>query len=301
MADDNGRALTVVDEAPPPLAVGGLAIFEPGVAKDLHERVLQYQDDMLTDQHFTFYAVYIDRQGDQSRTRRRGCASREAAEALCRRHGGGWVEAKKTAEAYEILAMPFNIDSEPAPEFDHDSFCWQHPDAKPRHMVYTRGWRVRLPNGRYVAKRGTVATCETSDRAGGQRVEHDPQRKAETRAFKRAMQALLGFGEPEPYEVLRESDAAPAAPHEAPKDEPAPTPRPETPGWSRFWAVALQDLSLTKDQVHAFFACENRQGALGEYVQRRSREADLPTIEVLERMLEELRMGPPAVDPDQAP
>ena len=312
MADET-RALDVVDrrtgevddQAPP--EVGGLVIFSPGAAKKLRALVLQYQEDALGDEHFVWYASWLER----GRRRRKGCDSRQEAEAHLRRQGGGRVEAVKRAVAYDILKMPLNVSSEPAPEHDEDLGCRQHEGA---HVVYRRGWRVTLPNGRYEVDRGTVATCEkiSDDEKRvlwGDRVEHDPERTAERRAYVRAMRKLLGFGEPTPYDVTvgegqsaRPALASAAAPRQAAATS-APTPVSEVApsenegrAWSALWAKA-HELGFDKQAVHRLFKLEARDGALQEYAHYLADTESRSLAEVIDGLREHLVAGAPSPAP----
>ena len=299
--EEEGTALVEVNEktgeirpavAPrPPVEVGGLAMFRMEDAQELRQRIDQYEEDYLRDEHYVWYCSWMDR----GRRKRRGFDTRHAAEADAgaKLRAGGRVEQVKRAVAYDILKAPLNVSSEPAQEFDRDRPCRAHQG---RHIVYVRGWRVTVPNGRYEVDRGTVATCEKlsddeSRLLWGDRQEHDPERTAERRGYVRAIKRLLGFGEPSPYAPQPSGARGGDSPRPAPSATAAtnaPTPDDPNAAWAAFWATA-KELQLDKAATHRIFRVEAHAGALAEYAAFRADQDRLPLPDVIQHMKDELR------------
>lgn len=307
---ESGELIPASARILPVPTVGGLPVFPLEEAAELRKRITQYEDDVLRDDHYVFYASWVQ----NGRSKRIGFDNRADAEQKARQSRGR-VELVKRATAYDMLAMPLNISGEPAPDFDDDRGCRSH-DGK--HVVHTRGWKVSVPGGRFAIERGTVATCEKMSSTDqqlfwGKRIEHDAVALAERRAYVRAMKRLLGFGEPAPY-IPEGAAAPPTAQPAAPAATAAPVAEPvrqaipddkdwptdTTSAWTRFWPVA-HECGLDRLAVHRLFKVEERTGALAEYVAFVSQKDDIPQAEVIHRLRDRVVAGPSAAPAPVAP
>ena len=294
----SGEVLTP-DRLPAPTPrVGGLPIFRLEQARELRQHIDQYQADYLRDEHFYFYASWL--QGN--RRKRWGYDTRAAAEAEARKHTNGQVEPIKKKIAYEILAMPLTINSEPLPDRERIRGCYAHGGD---HPVFTEFWRASTPDGRYAVASGTVAGCEKVSAEEekilfGGRQEHDVPATAEARAYVRAMRQLLGFGEPAPYTPGAQpatgahTPTQPAAPQEHPEDVNA--------AWARLAAHSKQLGYPDWNSLHDFFHVPHEKGTLGQLAKQRAREQGVTIMEAIATMAEEITALPEdETPPEPAP
>lgn len=297
MTDNSDRQLVeVVDQetgelpAIIPSHIGGLPIFDAEAAARLRAQIEQYQQVSLTDDDYVFYASWVY----NGRRKRKGFDQRRDAEVRAQREHGR-VEQVKRAQAYDKLAMPLEISSQPAPEFDRDSRCVLHEG---NHLVYVRGWQVTASTGRSVADRGVMATCErlSSDDhklLWSDRMEHDAAATAQRRAYVRAMKTLLGFGEPQPYLPERGSTPPTTAPSARPQPVPNDEDEPEddAAAWSALWATS-RELGLGRAALHHHFGLESKEGALKQYAQAQAEQEQRPLAETVRRLRETIVSAP---------
>ena len=283
-----------IQEAP---AVGGMPIFRLEQARELRQAIDTYQAEYLRDEHFVFYASWVH----DSRRKRKGFDSNRAgAEAEARKHPDGRVEPIKKKIAYEILAMPLKINSEPMPEKGLVRACFAHQGA---HPVYHEFWKVSTPDGRFAVSSGIVAACEKKPRddqevIGGGRGEHDAPATAQARAYVRAMRQLLGFGEPEPYTPGSQTPTGAHTPS-------APVVQGDAAdvnaAWAALYARAKEQGCQNGDDVHDYFRVDRRKGALGAYAQARADRKDITLIEAIDTMRDDLKVNPEQEPPPPEP
>lgn len=274
-----------IQEAP---AVGGMPIFRLDQARELRLAIDTYQAEYLRDEHYVFYASWTD----QRRRKRKGFDSdRAGAEAEARQHPDGRVEPIKKKIAYEILAMPLKINSEPLAEKALIRGCYAHQGA---HPVYREFWKVSTPDGRYAVSSGIVAACEKISRDDqqvlfGGRGEHDAPATAQARAYVRASKQLLGFGEPAPYVPGKQAPTGATTPSVPVDDNERET---VNAAWSALYARAREFGCTSGDDVHDFFKVDRKKGALGAYAQARADSKGISLALAIHAMKEELKALP---------
>ena len=278
-------------------AVGGMPIFRLEQARELRQAIDTYQAEYLRDEHYVFYASWTD----QYRRKRKGFDSdRAKAETEARRHPDGRVEPLKKKVAYEILAMPLKINSEPLAEKALTRGCYAHQGA---HPVYREFWKVSTPDGRFAVSSGIVAACEKISRDDqevlfGGRGEHDAPATAQARAYVRAMKQLLGFGEPEPY-VPGKQPATGAQTRSVPVDDDQP--ENVKTAWAALYARAREFGCTTGDDVHDFFKVDRAKGALSKYAQARADSKGISLTLAIYAMREDFQVNPDEEPPPPEP
>jgi hypothetical protein len=263
------------------------AVVSPLVTAEQAQRITQsieaLEENLLRERDYVWWA----RWKEGGRSKRKGFDDRIDAEGLAALKNGV-IERTKRKSGYQRLATFMGISTEFIEEQLH--WCLAHAGA---HPVYKMTVKAIAPNGRYAIGTAAVATCERLNQEGTAlwgREEHDPRAMAETRAYIRAMQTLIGFGEAEPVAPAGRQ-ARRAAPGSRSPAQPSQPPASGIADWSTFWAQA-KDLGLDKVEVHSTFRVSTADGALAAYAQARAERERKPIKVVIAEMADELKSHP---------
>lgn len=254
-------------------------------ARQISESIEALEENLLKDSDYTWWAIWKD----NGRTRRKGFDLRADAEELAVRKSGLLARTKKKT-GYQILGTYLGISNDPPQE--ELQWCLAHAG---RHPVYKMTVKVIAPNGRYAVGTAAVATCERlsdQDKLTWSREEHDPRAMAETRAYIRAMQTLIGFGEREPMPMSRtDRGQAPSQSRSQPRST-SPKAKANADPWSAFWARAREQ-GLDQVEVHSLFRVSTAPGSLKTYAEARAQREQKPLTIVVGEMADEL-LGHPS-------